>query len=155
MMMTMILTLEQKVNQDLFLLSWMKIITKRFCRIYYQCQSQTNFSFAAAARQTRDADQNRRREELQRRIEETRQKLQNVRHFFFNSVIRPIFFLFPPHLHLCYLCPIFIFLLSSVFFLRLLLLLWCHTDWQLHWQSVLLCYWPVTLTIVTRQTDGS
>ena len=52
----------------------------------------SNFSFAAAARQTRDADQNRRREELQRRIEETRQKLQNVRHFFFNSVIRPIFF---------------------------------------------------------------
>ena len=32
----------------------------------------------AAARQMRDAEQNRRREELQRRIEETRMKLQNV-----------------------------------------------------------------------------
>jgi len=38
---------------------------------------QRNAGTIAAARQTRDADQNRRREELQRRIEETRQKLQN------------------------------------------------------------------------------
>merc|ERR1719397_182066 len=37
-----------------------------------------NAGTIAAARQTRDADQNRRREELQRRIEETRQKLQNI-----------------------------------------------------------------------------
>ena len=88
-------------------MSWLKIITKRFCRFHYYCQSQTIFSFAAAARQTRDADQNRRREELQRRIEETRQKLQNVRHFFFNSVIRPIFSFF------FYFRPIFIFLSMS------------------------------------------
>jgi len=39
---------------------------------------QRNAGTIAAARQTRDADQNRRREELQRRIEETRQKLQNI-----------------------------------------------------------------------------
>ena len=36
------------------------------------------FFAAAAARQLRDAEQNRRREELQRRIQETRLKLQNV-----------------------------------------------------------------------------
>ena len=47
--------------------------------------------FSAAARQTRDADQNRRREELQRRIEETRQKLQNVRNPSSSFFLRPIF----------------------------------------------------------------
>ena len=39
---------------------------------------QRNAGTIEAARQMRDAEQNRRREELQRRIEETRQKLQNV-----------------------------------------------------------------------------
>merc|ERR1740137_441870 len=38
---------------------------------------QRNAGTIAAARQMRDAEQNRRREELQRRIEETRMKLQN------------------------------------------------------------------------------
>ena len=55
--------------------------------------SSTNPNLAAAARQTRDADQNRRREELQRRIEETRQKLQNVR----NTSLPPFY---PSNLHL-------------------------------------------------------
>jgi len=39
---------------------------------------QRNAGTIEAARQTRDAEQNRRREELQRRIEETRMKLQNI-----------------------------------------------------------------------------
>lgn len=39
---------------------------------------QRNAGTIAAARQMRDAEQNRRREELQRRIEETRMKLQNI-----------------------------------------------------------------------------
>ena len=55
----------------------------------------------AAARQTRDADQNRRREELQRRIEETRQKLQNVS---ISSSNQPVnispLFIFLQHCHL-------------------------------------------------------
>ena len=53
--------------------------------------SSTKITCSAAARQTRDADQNRRREELQRRIEETRQKLQNVRYPLFPFIRRPIF----------------------------------------------------------------
>merc|ERR550519_2546511 len=59
---------------------------------------QRNAGTIAAARQTRDADQNRRREELQRRIEETRQKLQNVR-ILLRSIRRPIF-IFLKYFHL-------------------------------------------------------